>query len=91
MTNRVFGASAPRTPPESFAQDTGASRIKRAWLVARFVRQEPVRCKDFQERFGRPGRTFCCEVAALRALGIHRACELVYSPKVKPEPGGAAQ
>jgi hypothetical protein len=70
MTNRIFGAPASITPPASSAQDAGNRRIARgAWLIARLVRHEPVRYKEFQERFGRPGRTFCCEVAALRAAG----------------------
>jgi hypothetical protein len=48
-----------------------------AWLIARLVRQEPVRYKEFKERFGRPGRSFCCEVAALREAGIIRGSELL--------------
>ena len=92
MTNRIFGASAPLTPPASCAQDAGNRRIVRgAWLIARLVRQEPVRYTAFQERFGRPGRTFCCEVAALRAAGIYRGSELLDSLNAKPRPGGAAR
>ena len=83
MTTRIFGAPPP-IPPTASAQDTSNHRIARgAWLIARLVRKEPVRYKEFQERFGRPGRSFCCEVAALRAAGIYRASELLKTPNAK--------
>jgi hypothetical protein len=89
MTNRIFGASAPIIPPSP--RDGGNRRIDRgAWLIARLVREEPVRYKDFQERFGRPGRTFCCEVAALRAAGIYRGSDLLGAPNLKRQHGGPA-
>jgi hypothetical protein len=92
MTNRIFGAPASITPPASSAQDAGNRRIARgAWLIARLVRHEPVRYKEFQERFGRPGRTFCCEVAALRAAGIYRGSELLGSRTAKPPRGSAVR
>jgi hypothetical protein len=85
MTNRTFGASAPITPPAPSVRKPGSSRVARgAWLIARFVRQEPVRRKEYQERFGRPVRSFCCEVAALRAAGIYRGSELLDRPIAKP-------
>jgi hypothetical protein len=91
MTTRIFGAPAPLTPPASSAQEAANRRIARgAWLIARFVREEPVRYKEFQQRFGRPGRTFCCEVAALRAAGIYRGSELFASPSPKRHRGGPA-
>jgi hypothetical protein len=90
MTNRMFGAFAPLTPPISAAEEAANRRIARgAWLIARLVRQEPVRYQQFRERFGRPGRSFCCEVAALRAAGIYRGSELLGSPNGKPRRGGA--
>jgi hypothetical protein len=92
MTNRTFGARAPITPPASSAQDAGNRRIARgAWLIARLIRQQPVRYKEFQERFGRPGRTFCCEVAALRAAGIYRGSELLASANAKPQRGSTGR
>ena len=92
MTNRIFGAPAPITPPASFAQEAADRRIARgAWLIARLVRQEPVRYNQFRERFGRPGRSFCCEVAALRAAGIYRGSELLGSPKGKQHRGDASR
>ena len=85
MTDRIFPGPAPITPAASSAQDAGDRRIARgAWLIARLVRQEPVRFKQFQERFGRPGRSFCCEVSALRAAGIYRGNELLGTPNAKP-------
>ncbi|MBV8367530.1 MAG: hypothetical protein JO036_01150 [Candidatus Eremiobacteraeota bacterium] len=45
--------------------------------MARLARREPVRYEHYAERFGRPRRTFCCEVAALRDIGIVRASELL--------------
>jgi hypothetical protein len=90
MTHRIFPEPAPITPPASSAQEAGNRRIARgAWLVARLVRQEPVRLKQFQERFGRPGRSFCCEVSALRAAGIYRGSELLATQNAKPHHGGA--
>jgi hypothetical protein len=92
MTNRIFGAPAPFTPSTSCSQEPGNHRIARgAWLIARLVRQEPVRRKDFQERFGRPARSFCCEVAALRAAGIYRGSDLLHSPNPKRRREGAAR
>jgi hypothetical protein len=92
MTNRTFGAPAPITPLASSAQEAGKRRIVRgAWLIARLVHQEPVRYRDFRQRFGRPGRTFCCEVAALRAVGIFRGSELLDSPNAKSRAGNAAR
>lgn len=92
MTNRIFGAPAPITPPASSARETANRRIARgAWLIARLVRQEPVRYDQFKKRFGRPGRSFCCEVAALRAAGIYRAGELLRSPDWKQDRGGTAK
>jgi hypothetical protein len=83
MTTRIFGAPPP-IPPALSAQETANRRIARgAWLIARLVRKEPVRYNEFQERFGRPGRSFCCEVAALRAAGIYRGSELLGSPNLK--------
>jgi hypothetical protein len=91
MTNRIFGAPAPITPRASSALEAGNRRIARgAWLITRLVRQEPVRYKEFQERFGRPGRSFCCEVAALRAAGIYRGSELLGAPNQKRHRGGPA-
>lgn len=92
MTNRRFGASAPITPPASSPLEAAERRVARgAWLIARFVRQQPVRRKDFQERFGRPARSFCCEVAALRAAGIYRGSDLLERPDVKHRPGIVAR
>jgi len=92
MTTCIFGATAPITPSTSCSQETDNLRIARgAWLVARLVRQEPVRRKDFQERFGRLGRGFCCEVAALRAAGIYRGSDLLHSPTRKRQREGAAR
>lgn len=82
MTHRIFGASPPI--PSAPTQEVANRHIVRgAWLIARLVRQEPVRYKEFQERFGRPGPSFCCEVASLRAAGIYRGTELLSSPKLK--------
>jgi hypothetical protein len=90
MTHRIFPGPAPITPPASSAREAGNRRIERgAWLIARLVRQEPVRCKQFQERFGHSGGSFCCEVSALRAAGIYRGSELLGTPNAKPHPGGA--
>ena len=78
MTERIFGASTPITPPSFPAQDLTRRRIARiAWLVTRFVRKEPVRYEQYKERFGAPSRPFCCEVAALREAGIIRGSELL--------------
>lgn len=83
MTTRIFGGPPP-IPPAASAQDAANRRIVRgAWLIARLVHKEPVRYEEFQERFGRPGRSFCCEVAALRAAGIYRGSELLSSPNLK--------
>jgi hypothetical protein len=85
MTNRTFGGPAPITPPAPSVREPGSNRVARgAWLIARFVRQEPVRRKEYQERFGRPVRSFCCEVAALRAAGIYRGSDLLGTPNQKP-------
>jgi hypothetical protein len=90
MTHRVYPGPAPITSPSSSAEEAGNRRIARgAWLIARFVRHEPVRLKQFQERFGRPGRSFCCEVSALRAAGIYRGSELLATPNANPRHGGA--
>jgi hypothetical protein len=92
MTNCPFGARAPITPPTSSPQGAGNRRVVRgAWLIARLVRQEPVSYKEFQERFGRPGRTFCCEVAALRAVGIFRGSKLLQSPNMKTQGGSTGR
>jgi hypothetical protein len=78
MTERPFVAFAPITPPASSAQDPARHRVARvAWLVARFARREPVRYEEYRQRFGRPQRSFCCEVAALREAGIIRGSELL--------------
>jgi hypothetical protein len=91
MTNCTFGAPAPITPHASPAEEVGNRRIARgAWLIARLVRQKPVRYKEFEERFGREGHSFCCEVAALRAAGIYRGSELLRMPNEKRRRGGAA-
>ena len=89
MTTRIFGAPPP-IPPPAFADEASNRRIARgAWLIARLVRQEPVGYKEFQERFGRPGRSFCCEVAALRAAGIYRGSELLTARNAKRNPESA--
>ena len=89
MTSRIFGASAP-IPSAHPTQEVVNRRIVRgAWLISRLVRQEPVRYKEFQERFGRPGRSFCCEVAALRAAGIYRGSELFGTVSTKGNRKGA--
>ena len=83
MTTRIFGGPPP-IPPAASPQDAANYRIARgAWLIARLIRKEPVRYKEFQERFGRPGRSFCCEVAALGAAGIYRCSELLNPPNAK--------
>jgi hypothetical protein len=83
MTSRIFGSLRP-IPSVPLTHEAANERIVRgAWLIARLVRQEPVRYKEFQERFGRPGRSFCCEVAALRAAGICRGSELFRIPSPK--------
>lgn len=85
MTNRTFGAPAPITPPAPPARKPGSNRVARgAWLIARLVRQQPVRRKEYQEHFGRAVRSFCCEVAALRSAGIYRGSELLDRPIAKP-------
>jgi len=92
MTNRKFGAPAPITPPAHSQREAERRRVVRgAWLIASLIREEPVRRKDFQERFGRPARSFCCEVAALRATGIYRASDLVGRRDVKRRPGGVTR
>jgi hypothetical protein len=81
MTSCIFGGPPPI--PSAPTQAANQRIVRGAWLITRLVRQEPVRYKEFQERFGRPGSSFCCEVAALRAAGIYRGSELfrAQSPK----------
>jgi hypothetical protein len=80
MTNRIFGTSTRITPHASTTPEAESVRIARgAWLIARLVRRQPVRREEYQRRFGLPGRSFCCEVAALRAAGIFRGSELLGS------------
>jgi len=89
MTSPIFGARTPN-PPATSPEPAANRRIARAaWLIARLVRKEPTRYNDFEERFGRPGRSFCCEVAALRSVGIYRARELLSSPNPKRSRKGA--
>lgn len=80
MTNRIFGASPPITPHGFTTLEGENGRIAQgAWLIARLVRREPVRREEYQRRFGPPSRSFCCEVAALRAAGIRRGSDLLRS------------
>ena len=80
MTTREFDARASSTRRASFRQDRRCRSITRAaWLLARFIRREPVRFEPYTGRFGTPARVFRSDIAAVRAARIYRGAELLGS------------
>ena len=80
MTIRHFDAPASITRPPSCTQDRGPRSIARiAWLLARFVRREPVRCELYEAHFRGSPREFRRDLATLRDAGIYRGAELLGS------------
>ena len=76
MTVRQFDAPASSPRRASSMQERGRLPVVRiAWLIARFVRREPVRYELYQQRFGRSRRAFRSDIAALRDVGIYRGTE----------------
>ncbi|MBV8370477.1 MAG: hypothetical protein JO036_16330 [Candidatus Eremiobacteraeota bacterium] len=80
MTIREFDARASSTRRASLRQDRSRrSVIRAAWLLARFIRREPVRYELYAARFGAPEDVFRCEIAVVRAARIYRGTELLGS------------
>ena len=79
MTSGQFGAPAPITRPPFHTRDHGGTNVRIAWLLARFVRREPVRAEHYISRFGGSVHAYRRDVAALRAARIYRGRELLGS------------
>jgi hypothetical protein len=72
MTPRTFDAPAPLTRRVSFRPDR-AHRIDRvAWILAGFIRREPVHYTAYERRFGCPPAAFKSDLATVRAARIIR-------------------
>ena len=72
MTPRTFDAPASLTRRVSFRPDR-AHRIDRAaWLLARFIRREPVHYTAYERRFGRSTSSFESDLSTVRAVRIYR-------------------
>jgi len=72
MTPRTFDAPVSLTRRVSFRPDR-AHRIDRAaWLLAQFIRREPVHYTAYERRFGRPRASFQSDLATVRAARIWR-------------------
>jgi hypothetical protein len=78
MTTRQFDAPASITRPVSSRQDrSGRSVTRRAWLLGRFIRREPVRYAHYKARFGESSGMFHGDIATLRAARIYRGAEVL--------------
>ena len=76
MTEAQFAVPASCTRPDHISVEYGHSRIVRAaWVIARFVRREPVRFELYRDRFGASPRAFLRDLAAARAAGVRVAVE----------------
>jgi hypothetical protein len=75
MTTRQFDApaSSPRRASTEKRSRRPIARI--AWLLARFVRREPVSYEPYKERFGGTMHAFRSDLTALRNAGIYRGTE----------------
>jgi hypothetical protein len=72
MTPRMFDAPASLTRRVSFRPDRARHIDRAAWLLARFIRREPVRYPAYERRFGRPPASFHSDLATVRAARIRR-------------------
>jgi hypothetical protein len=80
MTTREFDAPASSTRRISLRQvRSRRSVIRAAWLLARFIRREPVRYELYAARFGVPAGVFRSDIATVRAARIYRRAELLGS------------
>ena len=77
MTFGQFGAHAPITRPPFATKVRGGANVRIAWLLARFVRREPVRAELYISRFGGSVHAYRRDLAALRAARIYRGHELL--------------
>ena len=76
MTTGQFDAPASCPRRASSTQKRSHRDIARiAWLLARFVRREPVRYEPYKERFGASMHAFRSDLTALRNAGIYRGTE----------------
>jgi len=76
MTTHPFDAPAS-SPRRAFSTRKRSRRdiARIVWLLARFVRREPVRYEAYKERFGGTMHAFRSDLTALRTAGIYRGTE----------------
>ncbi len=79
MTTRKFDARASITRPVFLRQDRDRSIIRITWLLARFIRRQPVRYGVYKHRFARTEYGYHRDLRALREAGIYRGTELLGS------------
>jgi hypothetical protein len=75
MTARQFDAPASSPRLASSTQDRSHPVARIAWLIARFVRHEPVGYRYYYERFGRSMNSFHSDITTLRSARIYRNAE----------------
>ncbi len=77
MTTAAFDASAStprydlRTLPDARCKPWHRRIIRVAWLIARFVRRDPVSFELYRDRFGVSLRSFRRDIAILRDAGLY--------------------
>jgi hypothetical protein len=79
MTPRTFDAPASLTRRISSRADRARRLDRAAWLLARFIRREPVHYAIYERRFHRSSASFDEDVAKLRAARIYRGTTVLGS------------
>jgi hypothetical protein len=72
MTPRTFDAPASLTRRVSSRPDRARRLDRAAWLLARFIRREPVHYVIYERRFHRSSASFNEDVAKVRDARIYR-------------------
>ena len=79
MTTREFDARASITRPVFLRQDRDRSVIRIGWLLARFIRRQPVRYGVYKRQFDRTEYGYRRDLRVLREARIYRGSELLGS------------
>jgi hypothetical protein len=79
MTPRTFDAPASLTRRISSHPDRARRIDRAAWLLARFIRCEPVHYVIYERRFHRSSASFDGDLANLRAARIYRGTTVLGS------------
>ncbi len=79
MTPRTFDARASLTRRISSRPDRTRRLDRAAWLLARFIRREPVHYVIYERRFHRSSAAFDEDLTKLRAARIYRGSTVLGS------------